>query len=338
MSINKLALIRYKTIDQCLSNRFRKWTMNDLIEKVAEALYDFEGITSGVSRRTIQLDLQLMRSDKLGYNAPIIVVDKKYYTYEDKNYTITKSPLSENDMGQLKEMIDILKQMNGFEHFFGVSDVVLKLENSLLKNTTERGKSYIQFETNSLLKGIELINPLYNFIARKQTILIEYKSFKAQKPQQLIVYPYLLKEYRNRWFLICKEKNKNQLTTLALDRMIGIQKLIDEKYSSYTGVSFDRYFEDVLGVTKSEKDRGFKIVFWLEKRHVPYILTKPIHATQQLLSENEDGSIFSIQVVLNFELEREILGYGSAMKILGPRFLQSRIKKNVEKTLSLYTT
>src|SRR3954469_218636 len=89
MSINKLALIRYKTIDNCLQNRFRKWTLNDLIEACAEALNEYEGISKGISVRTIQLDIQTMRSEKLGYNAPIIVTDKKYYSYEDKNYSIT---------------------------------------------------------------------------------------------------------------------------------------------------------------------------------------------------------------------------------------------------------
>ncbi|MFL9483795.1 hypothetical protein ACI6Q2_13540 [Chitinophagaceae bacterium LWZ2-11] len=78
MSTNKLALIRYKTIDDCLKNRRRKWTLDDLIEKVSDVLYHREGITTGVSRRTIQSDIQLMRSDKLGYNAPIVVTDKKF--------------------------------------------------------------------------------------------------------------------------------------------------------------------------------------------------------------------------------------------------------------------
>ena len=58
MAIHKFALIRYKTIDNCLKNRFRKWTLDDLIEKVSDALYEYEGITSGVSRRTIQGDIK----------------------------------------------------------------------------------------------------------------------------------------------------------------------------------------------------------------------------------------------------------------------------------------
>ena len=48
-----------------------------------EALYDMEGITKGVCTRTVQMDIQIMRSDKLGYNAPIEVYDRIYYRYAD---------------------------------------------------------------------------------------------------------------------------------------------------------------------------------------------------------------------------------------------------------------
>ena len=84
MPVSKNALIRYKTIDRCLRNRYRKWTLEDLIEECSNALYEYEGRDEGVSRRTIQMDIQMMRSDKLGYNAPIKVVDHKYYIYETK--------------------------------------------------------------------------------------------------------------------------------------------------------------------------------------------------------------------------------------------------------------
>ena len=76
MPANKNALIRYKTIDNCLRNRYRRWTLEDLVEACSDALYDMEGITKGVCARTVQMDIQIMRSDKLGYNAPIEVYDR----------------------------------------------------------------------------------------------------------------------------------------------------------------------------------------------------------------------------------------------------------------------
>lgn len=98
MPANRNALIRYKTIDNCLRNKYRRWTLEDLIDACSDALYEYEGITKGISRRTIQMDIQMMRSEKLGYNAPIVVYDNKYYRYEDEEYSITNTPLSEQDL------------------------------------------------------------------------------------------------------------------------------------------------------------------------------------------------------------------------------------------------
>nr|MBX2840503.1 phytanoyl-CoA dioxygenase [Flammeovirgaceae bacterium] len=99
MPVNRNALIRFKTIDKCLQNHYRKWTLDDLIDACSEALYEYEGIDKGVSKRTVQADIQMMRSDKLGYNAPIIVEERKYYAYEDKEYSITNIPLTDQDLG-----------------------------------------------------------------------------------------------------------------------------------------------------------------------------------------------------------------------------------------------
>ncbi len=335
MSANKLALIRYKTIDECLKNRFRKWTLDDLIEKVSDALYEYEGISSGVSKRTIQADIQLMRSDKLGYNAPIIVQDKKFYTYEDAAYSITNAPINNADVEKMKEVVGVLKHLNGFSYFDEMSDLITRLENNLNKST-QQSKNCIQFETNKLLKGIQHINPLYQAILHQRSLLLEYKSFKATEAHQQVYYPYLLKEYRNRWFLICKTKKKPTLVTLALDRIVEFQELPNEKFVEHKGVNFERYFDDLLGVTKSEKDRPYKVILHVDKYNAPYVLTKPLHSSQVLLKEDETGILIRIDVILNFELEREILGFGESMKVIGPRKLAGIIEKRLNKAAKKY--
>lgn len=68
--------------------------MDDFVEACSDALYEMEGILRSVSVRTVQADIQVMRSDKLGYNAPIEVYDGKYYRYAEYDYSISESPLS----------------------------------------------------------------------------------------------------------------------------------------------------------------------------------------------------------------------------------------------------
>ncbi|MET3879498.1 WYL domain-containing protein [Chitinophaga sp. OAE865] len=335
MSINKLALIRYKAIDECLRNHYRKWTLEDLIEKVADVLYDFEGISSGVSRRTIQADIQLMRSDKLGYNAPIIVKDRKYYTYSDPAYSITNAPINNADVDKMKEIVAVLKQFNGFSYFDDMSDMIARLENNLYKSTGAH-LNCIQLENNHRLLGLSHINPLYQATLHKRALLIAYKSFKASKAREFICYPYLLKEYRNRWFLITRNKHHHQLLTLALDRIISIQELPKEKFVAWEGMPFDEYYNNLIGVTKTEKDPVHKVVLQIDPKHAPYVLTKPLHHSQEILKEDEKGTIVSIDVVLNFELEREILGFGEHMKVLSPRSLAKKIALRLANAAQVY--
>ncbi|WP_099366207.1 helix-turn-helix transcriptional regulator [Sphingobacterium sp. 1.A.4] len=336
MSSNKLALIRYKTIDQCLKQRHRKWTLEDLMEKVSDALYELEGITSGVSKRTIQGDIQLMRSNKLGYNAPIVVKDRKFYAYDDPAYSISNSPLSHMDMEKMKEALDVLKHLNGFSFFEEMSDMIIRLEDKILVNESNK-PNIVQMEGNKLLRGLEWINQIYQAIKNQIPLLIKYKSFKSQTATEQIYYPYLLKEYRNRWFLMTYTKNGNTLITLALDRILEIEEMAKSSFKAYEGIDFERYFSDTIGVTKSQKDRGQAVLLKFDAKNVPYVETKPLHDSQEIVQRYPDGSaLFRIDVVLNLELEREILGFGECVEVLAPKQLKNYIKRRLFRAYKQY--
>ena len=131
MPANKNALIRYKTIDRCLRNRYRRWTIEDLVDACSDALYDMEGIRKGISLRTVQGDIQMMRSDKLGYNAPIEVYDQRYYRYADPQYSITDMPLSEDDFLLIKRAVDLLGKNENQLQNGEICKVLVKVKNRL---------------------------------------------------------------------------------------------------------------------------------------------------------------------------------------------------------------
>lgn len=131
MPVNKNALIRYKTIDRCLQNKYRRWTLDDLVEACSDALYDMEGIMKGVSMRTVQADIQIMRSDKLGYNAPIEVYDNKYYRYEDPEYSISESPLTTEDYELMEKAVAMIQQCQEGNQLDELKDVLAKVKEKL---------------------------------------------------------------------------------------------------------------------------------------------------------------------------------------------------------------
>ncbi|GAA3978686.1 helix-turn-helix transcriptional regulator [Mucilaginibacter dorajii] len=335
MPVNRNALIRYRTIDNCLQNRYKKWTLDDLIDACSDALYEFEGIDTGVSRRTVQADIEMMRSNKLGYEAPIVVVDKKYYTYSEKGYSITNSPLNQQDLQVLGEVSALLKQFKGFGHFTDLNEMVSKLEDKIYSQKTH-SIPVIDFEKNDNLKGLEWIEVIRKAIVAKKVICITYQSFKAREASTFCFSGYLLKEYRNRWFVLGKSHARNSpLLTLALDRIKTIEQH-EDAYRENTQIDLATYYDDVLGVTKSPGQHSAEVIFWVDSANAPYVVTKPLHHTQKILKEQEDGTVFSIRVILNFELERELLGFGGKMRVLGPRILVTQIKKQLIKTLDNY--
>ena len=302
-----------------MRNKYRRWTLEDLIDACSDALYEYEGIDKGISRRTVQMDIQMMRSEKLGYNAPIIVYENKYYKYEDEDYSITNTPLSEQDLKTMSEAVEVLRQFRGFSYFSGMGDIVSKLEDHV---TSARQKTVpvIDFEKNESLKGLDYLDTIYHAIVNKQVLSMKYRSFKARSANTFIFHPYLLKEYRNRWFVF--GRRKGNLINLALDRIHNIEIAEKEKFIENDLFDPQTFFDNLVGVTKNVGMKTETVRFWIDKQNAPYVLTKPFHKSQKLIETQEDGSmIFELEVVINQELQREFFGFVDTIKILSPQSL-----------------
>ncbi len=335
MSQNKNALIRYKTIDKCLQNSYRKWYLEDLIEAVSDALYEYEGKQNPVSKRTIQLDIQTMRSEKLGYNAPIEVYDKKYYRYADEDFTITDIPLTETDINVLTETVSMLKQFKDFSLFSDVSDILQRLEDKIYAEKTNT-QPIIHLDKNENLKGLHFLDELYQAIVKKVVLKIKYKSFKSRDENEFLFHPFILKEYNNRWFLVGKKKSRAPISNLALDRIISIDydfktAFVDETFDA------DKYYKNVIGVTVNTGLQPRKIELKVNAIHAPYVLTKPLHHTQRLIKTNEDRSIIiHLLLVENFEFERQVLGFGDGIEVVKPEGLRKKMKDILRNALANY--
>ena len=332
MPVSKNALIRYKTIDKCLHNRYRRWTLEDLIDACSNALYELEGRDDGVSRRTVQLDIQNMR--RL-YDAPIKVVEHKYYIYEDEDFSITESPLSPQDVEKMGEAVKVLRQLSGFHEFAGMEDIVSRLED-LVHVTKDRSRPVIFFDKNDQLKGLEFIEPLHSAILGRKAVRMTYQSFRATIPGTFIFHPYALKEFNNRWFIYGSRK-EGRVDNLALDRIVNLADAPDIPYEEEPSFVPEEWFADMVGVTKRRTDSPQRIVLWASPDDAPYIRTKPFHSSQKILESREDGSmLFELNVIINPELVRLLLGFGEGIKVLSPGKLAGTMREHFLKGVERY--
>lgn len=337
MATNKNALIRYRAIDKCLQNTARKWTLDNLIEACSAALYEYEGKDASVSKRTVQLDIQTMRSNKLGYSAPIEVYEKKYYKYAVPNFSITNIPLTEMDLDILSESMEMLRQFKDVSLFSELNGVIQKLEDKIFRESKDQSP-IIHLDKNEELLGLEHLDVIYQAILKKVVLVISYQSFKAKGPSDILFTAYILKEYNNRWFVVGLKDGSDKIMTLALDRISSISYDIE---APYIKKKFDanNYYKDTIGVTVLRDSDLINIELRVDKENAPYVMTKPFHPSQELKGDYPDGAILiSLYVHHNFELERMILGFGPSVTVLKPRRLKQRIKKKIEKAYSNYVS
>lgn len=96
MPKNLNALIRYQTIDKLLGTG-RKYTLQEIIDRVSEALAEHRGRYTPVSKRTIQDDIRVLRGDILGMNAPIENKDGMYF-YSEKGFSIHQQKIEKPEI------------------------------------------------------------------------------------------------------------------------------------------------------------------------------------------------------------------------------------------------
>jgi len=273
MATNKNALIRYRTIDKCLQNNSRKWTLENLIEACSDALYEYEGKHTNVSKRTVQLDIQTMRSDKLGYNAPIESYERKYYRYAAPNFSITNIPLTEMDLDILTESMEMLRQFKDISLFSELNGVIQKLEDKIYRESKDQ-TPIIHLDKNEELHGLEHLDTIYQAILKKIVLRVSYQSFKAKKPSDIILTAYILKEFNNRWFVVGRKIDSDRVMTLALDRIIKITYELDEPYSR-ENFDPDQYYANTYGVTVLSNHDLVDIELRIDRQNAPYVITKP---------------------------------------------------------------
>jgi len=332
MPTNKNAQLRYKILDRCFSDFTRKYEIQDLVDKVNDALYDLYG--TEVSLRQIREDIKYMR-DRVTYDAPIKAYQydgkKCYYRYEDSDFTIFNNELSVDDINKLQSTIDMLGRFRGSAANVWLEEVISNLECRLgLKSNSEY---LVSFEQNEQLRGIEHLAEIIDSTVNHQVLEIVYLTFRG-KEISMVIHPYYVKQYNGRWFLYGLNEELDKISNLALDRIQSFHKssIPFKKNDKY---DFSTYYDDVIGVTIPSDDVKKEIIgLRFSSNRFPYVVSKPIHKSQVIVDES-NGEI-EIQVRPTRELDQQIFSFIPDVEVLYPEWYRQQIREKIEENLKKY--
>jgi len=333
MPNNKNFELRVEIIDRCLRNNMTQWTLEKLLEQVNENLG--ERNINAVSLRTIQNDLRFLTIEK---NAPIERKRKGnsiFLYYDDPHFSIKNLRLRNDEINILKDAAEILNQLESLGLVTEINEVIAKLQNAQQAGSAEKNIS-IMLEKQDSVAGQEYLVEIYNAIKSKSCLRVTYKSFYASRSREHIFHPYLLKEYRNRWFVFGRIDGQKKLTNFAVDR---IQQIRNSAKEFIPNDIFDptTYFDNLIGVTIPEKEKVDCVELTVSRNQAPYVISKPIHKSQKIINVEKNGMInIRLSVYNNYEFRSVLLSFGSSIEVKKPLSLRRFMKTNIEKALNKY--
>ncbi len=326
-------MTRYQILDELLSDRYHDYSLDDLTRMVGNRLADLYPGHDGVTRRCIEKDIayleyesdfkvEIERYSVQSINKETLrSTTKRCLRYADPTFSIFKKTMNDDEKYLLREAISMLDQFNGLPNLDALESLRLSLNVSSTENPI------ISFSKNPLGEST-ILGELFTAISNKQVVEVEYAKF-TDKDNPLVykVYPYLLKEYNRRWYLIAAAFDDGKIRTYALDRINRATPMPSIEYLPFDGDITER-FDDIIGVTLYEGVEPGEILFGADESTKDYIFTKPLHDSQRYYAAQRElelksrypslkgGAFFSIECIKNYELIRELCSYGKGLLVL----------------------
>ena len=202
-------------------------------------------------------------------------------------------------------------------------------------NSSVGFSQYLDLEQRKSI-GNNNFHGLLHAIKNKLQLEISYQSYWDAKSSSKKVEPYLLKEFKNRWYLIAKDLAKGELRTYGLDRIIELS--FSKKTFIYPKDFIpETHFKDSFGIIRKDSDKPVQnVLLSFDPHQGKYIKSLPLHPSQEIVKDNEDELLIKLKIYVTFDFIMELLSYGESVEILEPEFLRETVKNKLKEALSLY--
>jgi predicted DNA-binding transcriptional regulator YafY len=331
MPITKNVFARYQILDECF--RRKHYTIDELLDKVRDTL------CTDVSERTLRSDIEYMESQfnvkfdgrKIGH--------KLTYHYSDPNFRLPFYFMTDEQKENLATALDLVGSFSHLPNMEFLEADIKELKNKIGFDTEQAG--IIQIDQNLSTAGLDKLFDVREAVNDKIPMRVVYKPFNG-KERRTTVHPYMLRQYKSRWYLIGLEVDDDgnrQLTQKALDRIEDIypspegQETFIERKEGDEMAEYLKKAEHVIGVTVLKGKKVETILLKFNNRF-PYILTKPLHQSQKVVDAKKH--IVSISVIPNPELFTLLRSYGTDVEVLAPKSVRQKMAVLARRYAKMY--
>ncbi|MFM1962903.1 MAG: hypothetical protein RLZZ172_1748 [Bacteroidota bacterium] len=280
----------------------------------------------------------MKKPEPVGFSAPIAYskTEKGYY-YTEAGFSISELSLAEEEWNALRFSAQLLFQYREVPIFSDFRNAIERINTrfALGLDTDEPEVSrFVQFETSNASNGQLWIDLIFSAIRSRRAVVFKYDNIYKKKISAYQLDPYLLREHRNRWYMIGWSEERQDYLTFALDRIIELN-VTDDPQKLKKDFHSGEFFQHATGIMEGT-GKPVNVELAVKGPAGKLLLLEPLHRSQVLISQKEDNIKVSLQVLVNEEFMLRLLGLGPACKVIKPASLKASIKSMINGMLENY--
>jgi len=263
-----------------------------------------------------------------------------FNSYEDiREYNLRTF---QRDINEIKDIFHISIQYNSLHSKYEIvnrndTEKTITAMNVLITNViSTRYNKYILDEKLDSLGAIHLPE-IIQAIELSFKLVISYEKFNDSISTERMISPLIVKENNKRWYLLAEDISKGELRVFALDRITDLAIVFEKYHNRFHKEEVKCKWLHSVGITYPKSgEQAIHVKLQFDEKLAPYVRSLPWHDSQEIVKNNEDSFIISLEVLIDDYLINKILSCVSHVKVLEPLSLQRIIKSKLISTLSNY--
>ena len=204
--------------------------------------------------------------------------------------------------------------------------------NNMLRLSKEKLQGRVSVE--DIPSGHMYLTEVMEAMTENLEVVMEYHKYTSEESETLTIWPYAVKEFAKRWYIIAFCKEREGLRVYGLDRVKSME-VTGKKFRMKAGFDVDELFATSFGIYLPG-GKGQTITFRCSEREAKFLRDLPLHSSQEEVRKDGDSVIFSIFVCPDKNLIMEICKHGSRIEILSPAEVRDAVREELKKALAQY--
>ena len=202
----------------------------------------------------------------------------------------------------------------------------------------------------SVPSGNDYLLKILEAMKGNHVVKIIYQDYYDQEPREVLLEPYCVRVFRQRWYVVGVMQNKpeseepaeltNQghIRRYALDRIQYLEPT-DETFKMPIQFSVESYFADAFGIIVEPEEYDVELIRLkvtdINHRR-QYLRSLPLHDSQREVQRYSDYSVFELRVMPTYDFIQQILMMGGEVEVLSPNYVRDEVVRRVKEMVKVY--